>query len=72
MRYPWYVGPEDELAMTARVPTELAQWRASVDHHKELPTVNKKLNHRRHLEQSFNMLRTAWARANEPMVAMAA
>ena len=58
--------------MTALVPTELAQWRAAVAHHKALPSVNAKLNHRRHLEQSFDKLRTAWARANEPMLATAA
>ena len=72
MRFPWYVAPADESAMTALVATELAQWRASVAHHKGLPTVNAKLNYRRHLEQSFDMLKTAWAKVNEPMVAMAA
>ena len=72
MRFPWYVTPEDELTMTALVATELAQWRASVTHHKGLPTVNAKLNHRRHVEQSFDELKTAWVKASEVPAAMAA
>ena len=69
MRYPWYVRDEDKFLMTALVPSALATWRASVTYHKALRTINKKLNHRRHLEQSFDLLRTAWAKSNEPLMA---
>jgi hypothetical protein len=64
MRFPWYVRDEDKILMTTVVPTELAQWRASVTYHKSLPTVNSKLKNRKYLGQTFALLRMAWRSVN--------
>ena len=74
--FPSYVEEWDKFAMTALCVTELEAWRATVAHHRALPTVNKKLAHRKILEQSYDELEMAWVKANEvvevePMLAAA-
>lgn len=72
-RFPWYVQEPDEMAMAMMCPVELARWRRTREDHKALPSVNKKLNHRRELERAFEMLKMAWEMASVPAeVAMAA
>ena len=63
--FPTYVEEWDKFAMTAMCATELAEWRATVARHRALPSVNKKLSHRKTLEASYDVLKAAWAMANE-------
>lgn len=63
--FPTYVEEWDKFAMTAMCATELSNWRFEVAKHRGLPTIEKKLNHRKTLEASYDALEAAWAMANE-------
>jgi hypothetical protein len=63
--FPPYLTEENRFAMTAMCATELAAWRKAVAFHRALPTINKKLANRKHLERSYDVLAKAWKMANE-------
>jgi hypothetical protein len=67
-RFPWYVEEQEQAAMAAVAPVELAKWRVERDYHKSLTTISAKQKHRKELERAYDGLKMAWEVANQSVM----
>lgn len=68
--FPKWVAPSQEFEVAHWCPAELAVWRSTVEKHKNLPSMNQKLELRPKLESAWKWLKVAYETAiSQPAMA---